>query len=275
MPDRLARLGQSALAALFGEPCLLCREPVNRQDPVPGLCRHCLSQLPWRSDFRLQWPEDAFRDLFDPFASDCDPAAAHRVRANCIMAACHYQPPINKGLLALKFGDASEWQRPLASILNLTLQRADLASFDAVVAVPLHPLRLKSRGYNQAGLLASVLARQLDLPDWSVWLERTRETRRQSEQASRADRLVNLAGAFRWSGPDCLRQARLLLVDDVLTTGATLAAAAEPLFRRQSHVTGLVVASDHAANPGETRATRQHKFTNLTAGSQISCHKVY
>ena len=256
MLEWFARQDQPALAAIFGEPCLLCKAPVINQALVPGLCRHCLSQLPWRADRCLEWPEDGFQNLFDPLSDLYDPAVAHLVQASKIIAACHYRPPLKKGLLALKFGDASEWHRPLASILLQALKRMDLPAYDAVVAVPLHPQRLKSRGYNQAGLLTSAVARLLELPDWSIWLERTRETRRQSEQICRADRLLNLSGAFRWVGPDCLRQTRLLLVDDVLTTGATLAAAAEPLFRRHIQVTGLVVASDHAEGSGKIRPAR-------------------
>lgn len=117
--------------------------------------------------------------------------------------------------------------------------------YAAVIAVPLHSRRLAERGYNQAGLIAAAVARQLALPDWSDWLKRSRPTERQSEQNIRAARFANLAGAFAWDGPPDLRSAHVLLVDDVLTTGATLGAAAEPLFRAGAHVTGLVVASNH------------------------------
>ena len=126
----------------------------------------------------------------------------------------------------------------------------------AVLAVPLHSSRLKERGYNQAGLLAWQIANQLNIPDWSAYLLRNRDTARQSEQENRNLRLYNLAGAFSLSqeflqvtaGNDLEQQWKsrsILLVDDVLTTGATLSEAAYPLWQSGWLVTGMVVASDH------------------------------
>lgn len=230
---------------LFPDTCLICRCSVSASSGVPNLCRHCLGQLPWRTkDLVLPWPDELARD----WPSDPDPSRVNRmgrlVRASEILVACDYESPVREGLLALKFSDASEWHRLLAGLLVLTVRRQHKL-FSAVVAVPLHPQRQAERGYNQAGLLARALAAELMLPDWSAWLQRTRRTERQSAQGNRQARLSNLAGAFTWTGPANLKPARILLVDDILTTGATLAAAAEPLFQHGAHVTGLVVASSH------------------------------
>ncbi len=198
----------------------------------------------------MSWPAELARD----WASDPDLSQVKRldflIRTSEILVACDYEPPIREGLLALKFSDASEWHRLLAGLLVLTVRR-QRKRYSAVVAVPLHAQRQTERGYNQAGLLAASLAAELDLPDWSAWLHRTRRTERQSAQTSRQARLHNLAGAFAWTGPANLQPARILLVDDILTTGATLAAAAWPLFQHGAHVTGLVVASSH--HPPDTR----------------------
>jgi predicted amidophosphoribosyltransferase len=121
--------------------------------------------------------------------------------------------------------------------------------FDAVMAVPLHRDRLRERGYNQAGLLARQVSLALKVPDWSDLLIRPRATGRQSAQQSREERLSNLAGAFAWrdgSTPGTLsgKKAHILLLDDILTTGATLTAAASLLWQAGCQVTGLVVASN-------------------------------
>ena len=100
---------------------------------------------------------------------------------------------------------------------------------DFVVPVPLAPSRERQRGYNQARLLAAEVARRLDLPLDTGVLIRLRDTPPQTS-LPRARRLQNVRGAFR-----ALRKlsgARILLVDDVTTTGATIEAAARALRRR-------------------------------------------
>jgi predicted amidophosphoribosyltransferase len=127
----------------------------------------------------------------------------------------------------------------------------------AVMAVPLHSRRLGERGYNQSGLLAQNVARQLLLPDWSIYLKRLRATDRQSAVANRFGRAVNLAGAFglagRLPGGRAISSGLIILIDDILTTGATLTAAAAPLWAAGYAVAGLVVASDSPWN-GQCKA---------------------
>ncbi|NCA98639.1 MAG: ComF family protein [Clostridia bacterium] len=230
---------------LFPDTCLICRRSVSSRSGIPNLCRQCLGKLPWRTqDGVMAWPEDLTMEWPGHTESSVPSHLEFLLRQSEIIVACNYEPPIRDGLLALKFSDASEWHRLLAGLLAQAVRRR-LQRYSAVIAVPLHDQRLAERGYNQAGLLAQALAAELELPDWSAWLHRTRQTDRQSAQISRQARLANLAGAFSWSGPSELRPARVLLVDDILTTGATLVAAARPLFQHGASVTGLVVASSH------------------------------
>lgn len=113
---------------------------------------------------------------------------------------------------------------------------------DVVVPVPLHPRRLAVRGYNQAALLAAPVARSLGATFAPRALERTRDTPRQALLA-RAARLENLDHAFAVAAPDLLANARVLLVDDVRTTGATLDACATALERSgAARVEALVLA---------------------------------
>jgi ComF family protein len=100
-------------------------------------------------------------------------------------------------------------------------------SFDAIVPVPLHPLRERERGFNQAGLLAAELGRSAGLPLTGL-LRRTRDTGHQA-RFDRAGRLENLEGAFR-TRRRVRKDARLLLVDDVCTTGITLDVCARVLL---------------------------------------------
>jgi ComF family protein len=98
---------------------------------------------------------------------------------------------------------------------------------DLVIPMPLHPKRLRARGFNQAALLARPVSRKLGVALNVRSLERIRDT---PEQAglSRSDRVLNVKGAFRIRTRG--RTGRVLLIDDVRTTGATLASAAEALL---------------------------------------------
>ncbi len=93
---------------------------------------------------------------------------------------------------------------------------------DAIVPVPLHPRRLRERGYNQARELARPLARHLRVPVLTDVVARARDTPSQT-RLDRAARRRNVADAFTVTRPEGLRGRRVLLVDDVVTTGATLA----------------------------------------------------
>lgn len=92
--------------------------------------------------------------------------------------------------------------------------------FNFVVAVPLHPDRLKQRGYNQAGIVAEVLARRLNVPYRGAELARVRATRSQVELDGQ-QRAGNVKNAFSWQG-QAIPELKVLVVDDVCTTGATL-----------------------------------------------------
>ncbi len=98
-------------------------------------------------------------------------------------------------------------------------------AFDAVCPVPLHPTRQRERGYNQAALLAGSLARRLKLPVRRRGLVRCRNTGTQTHLTAR-ERLSNVKGAFNVRNAPSWRGLRLLLVDDVMTTGATVSACA-------------------------------------------------
>ena len=101
--------------------------------------------------------------------------------------------------------------------------------FDLVVPVPLHPARLRERGFNQAELLAKILAQKINIP-LGCALERIRYTTTQTA-LDRSERMENSHNAFRLRKNTDVRGLRVLLIDDVLTTGSTLSECARVLKR--------------------------------------------
>ena len=160
-----------------------------------------------------------------------------------ILAAYPFEGAIRSAILAFKYRGRTRLVDFLASALTLPLQTRPL-EVDAVVPVPLWPARLRERGFNQSNLLASRLAQACDWPLRQDYLIRSRDTKRQTE-LSAPERQGNVAGAFACTPGADVAGLRILLVDDVCTTGATLNACAAPLIAGGAlGVWGLVVARD-------------------------------
>jgi ComF family protein len=120
--------------------------------------------------------------------------------------------------------------------------KALLAQAQVLVPVPLHMLRQFHRGYNQASVIAARLAKLSGVP--MVWpIRRVRRTQTQTHLHSRQKRAENLRDAFRLVRPSSIRGMRVLVIDDVMTTGATLQAVARALRpARPASVSALVIA---------------------------------
>ncbi|MHB1296007.1 MAG: double zinc ribbon domain-containing protein [Anaerolineae bacterium] len=137
-----------------------------------------------------------------------------------------HRPPLSEAVHALKYEGMRVLADSLAALMAACWQDQALP-VDVLIPLPLHPARERRRGYNQSALLARALGRTLHLPVEERWVVRARDTRAQVG-LSRTARRENVAGAFAAQG-NAAAGRRVLLIDDVMTTGATLEACAEAL----------------------------------------------
>ncbi|HUR92714.1 MAG TPA: phosphoribosyltransferase family protein [Gemmatimonadaceae bacterium] len=143
---------------------------------------------------------------------------------------------------ALKYGGWTRIAEPLGARMARTDWPEDvIAERTALIPVPLARERRRERGYNQSELLARVIARNWSLPVWSDVLERQRKTRTQTK-LNPSERQANVAGAFSVpAGAESrLRGAHVLLVDDVITTAATLNACGAALYGHGARIISYV-----------------------------------
>jgi ComF family protein len=150
-----------------------------------------------------------------------------------------YDDELRRLIHLFKYSGVAQLARPLSRMLLSAVPRS--ARFDAIVPMPLHWTRRWRRGFNQAELIARELARSLGVPVVKA-LARSRATAPQAG-LTRAQRRSNVSGSFRVHRPTIIAGAHVLLVDDVMTTGATLSGAAAALKRAGARrVTAATVA---------------------------------
>jgi ComF family protein len=162
-----------------------------------------------------------------------------------------YEGSLQQLIHLFKYGKIETLAHPLSELLLRALPRE--LSFDVVCAVPMHWRKQWDRGFNQAALLAAPVAKRFGLK-LSENLRRSRRTKAQAS-LNEKERRQNLAGSFAVSQPQKLANKRVLLVDDVFTTGATLGAAAATLKAAgAAHVSILTLARVDRRNPSSLSA---------------------
>lgn len=157
-----------------------------------------------------------------------------------IRAVTYHEGIVRKGIHRFKYWNLQELAEPLGHLLSDYL-RSNPLPIECIIPVPLHETRMKERGYNQAELLAGVVSNDTGLPLLAHSLHRIKRTLPQVELGA-DERLENVRGAFRCSD-QAIEGKRILLIDDVTTTGATLEACSQALQEAGAvSVWGLVIA---------------------------------
>jgi len=204
------------LGIFFPPKCVLCRELLKEEEK--DLCRSCRISAPW---FAKRKSKPQFLDSF--------------------AAVWYYEDSVRSSLLRFKFRGVRAYGEPYGRLLAEKVRKEYSDSFDMLVWIPVSSLRKLFRGYDQVELIASSLSRELDLEPVCA-LKKIRHTRPQSRIHGLERRKANVLGAYRVVKP--VAGKRILLVDDIVTTGATMAEAARMLKTAGAkEVHGIAVAA--------------------------------
>lgn len=157
-----------------------------------------------------------------------------------IRAVAYFEGILRHAIHQFKYRGVQGLAHPLSQLL-VEYQTQNKLPADVIVPVPLHPEREAERGYNQAGLLARAFARRIGLPVIEIAISRVRDTQPQITLDAQARR-SNVAGAFQ-ARKSAVAGRRILLIDDVCTTGATMEACSQALKAASAQaVWGLALA---------------------------------
>jgi len=218
IPVRLAQIGRAGIDLLFPPACVGCGRAGYLFCPT---CEQAVAPVPE--------PRCASCGRSQPAPVERCPQCRRRAGDPLLKmrAAALHTHPLREAIHALKYEGRTELAGSLARYLAAAyadpLWRTLPRPIDAVTPVPLHAARLTERGYNQSALLAAAFCAATGLPLQTSWLARARETRPQVGLGP-VERQANVDGAF--TADPAAAGKVILLVDDVLTTGATLRACA-------------------------------------------------
>lgn len=213
-------ISDSLLHLLFPHTCCGCGNDILSEDSV--LCLRCLHSL----------PETAFA-----FRSGNPVEKIFRGRIAIEYATAHYY--YNKDSLIqflmqqFKYRQNRELGVQLGEIMGESLARAGDFAIDALVPLPLFPAKERKRGYNQAMLICEGIASRLHIPIINDAVCRPEHTETQTKKG-RIERWKNMEGRFVLSNPEIIRDRHVLLIDDVITTGATLEACGLELLKAKN-----------------------------------------
>jgi len=189
----------------------------------------------------------------------CRPVSGAQRPVRRVFGAARFDGAVELAVKLLKFHDKPRVARPLGELMvDFARREMDCDAYAALVPVPLHRVRQRARGYNQSALLAAQALQAFPYARLDTSLTRIRPTRVQSRLTSEAERRMNVADAFAMKDGAQLRGETVLLVDDVVTTGGTVAACAGALRAAGAVAVDVLAAALAVAPatgaPGKSRA---------------------
>lgn len=189
---------------LFPDKCILCGRILEQAET--DLCKSC----------RLDAPECPVSKLKYPYIDQW-------------IALWYYEGDVRKSLLRYKFHNRRNYAAGYGRLLAMKLLREDRTDFDLLTWIPISQQRLRKRGFDQVQLLAEKVAAELQITPVRT-LEKIHNNRQQSRIVGHAQRKANVLGVYKPVEPASFAGKRVLLLDDILTTGATASECAKVLL---------------------------------------------
>jgi ComF family protein len=225
----------SFMALLFPRLCLACDQPLPFDEPY--LCFDCQANLP-ETDFHLTVNNEFLDKMSVFFPLQAAVALFYFTKKSKTQHLIH----------RIKYEDKREVAVELGKWLGKKIvQQSAFKAIDCIVPVPMHPKKQRLRGYNQAELFANGIS---EATHWRVEKTALRKVKMTESQTrkSRMERSANVAEVFELSAPSLLTGKNILLVDDVMTTGATLDACASVILEALPQATISVATIAFAKN---------------------------
>jgi competence protein ComFC len=220
----LRTLGEGFLSGIFPEKCSFCNSMPSRSTLDHGICPSCEQRIVY---------------LRDPDISEI--VADIKVAPHQIFCACRYGDVIKKAVVGMKYSGKGFLGKPLSWVTYKGVNRSlDFSKFDFICAVPSSRVKLRERGFNQAELLAQGLSSHCGVPYKKDVLRKSRDMTSQS-LLNIEQRLKSVSGTFEFN-PSCnISGKNIILLDDVLTTGATIIECAKILIEMGAAKVAAVV----------------------------------
>ena len=199
------KLTEQILRWLFPPKCTLCGKVLSEEET--DFCHQCRADSP-------ECPISCRRKL--PFLDSW-------------LAVWYYEDSVRDSILRFKFRKVRSYAAPYGRALAMKIQQAHPEGFDCLTWVPISPLRKFTRGYDQVELLAQSVGKELGMEPVAL-LKKVRHNRPQSGIVGDAQRRANVLGAYRAIQTERLQDKKILILDDIITTGATLGECARVLL---------------------------------------------
>ncbi len=229
MKKFLANLITGLKDIIYPRTCLICKQDLAKTCVDEFVCVKCWASIKKNTPpFCRRCGRNLDREsLAKTYCSACLKAPKHFDRA---FAPCIYEGPIKNLIHEFKYRKIDYLAKTLSGLMVDFIREYDVpvSSMDIIIPVPLHPARLREREFNQAELLARNIASVFTKIISADNLVRLRHTRTQAELEG-SDRLTNVKDSFSVKWPDRIKGKSILLIDDVLTTGATSSEASRAL----------------------------------------------